>query len=180
MADTSLISIARPYAKAAFDYAVKKKDLESWSALLNQATLVVKDKTMHVLLKDPRLDKMVAYECLLTACKPWIFRSGRNFLKLIALHQRLLVLPEIEQLFEQYKAERANQIIVQATSAIPLTEIEDLALRTVLKKRLQQEVKLDYVVDDSLLGGFVVRVGDLVIDSSVRGKLERLRATLVN
>lgn len=180
MAETSWKSIARPYAKAAFDFAVEEKDLESWSVLLHQATLIVKDKAMQVLLKDPRFDKMAAYECLLAACKRQMFSSGENFLKLIALHQRLLVLPEIKLLFEQYKAERANQITVQAVSAIPLTETEGLALTTVLEKRLQREVKLDYAVDDSLLGGLVVRVGDLVIDSSVRGKLERLRATLVN
>ena len=180
MAGTSWTSIARPYAKAAFDYAVEEKDLESWSALLNQATLIVKDKAMQVLLKDPRFDKMAAYDCLLAACKGWMFSSGEHFLKLIALHKRLLVLPEIEQLFKHYMAERANQITVQAVSAIPLTETEGLALTAVLEKRLQREVKLDYAVDDNLLGGLVVRVGDLVIDSSVRGKLERLRATLVN
>jgi F-type H+-transporting ATPase subunit delta len=180
MANMSCISVARPYAKAAFDCAVEEKELKNWSALLNQAVLVVKNKTMQVLLKDPRFDKMAAYECLLTACERWMFPSGKNFLKLVALHQRLLVLPEIKQLFEDYKAERANQITVQAVSAVPLTETEGLALTTVLEKRLQREIKLDYAVDDSLLGGLVIRVGDLVIDSSVRGKLERLRATLVN
>ncbi len=180
MVDASWISIARPYAKAAFGSAIEGEKLEAWSALLNQAALIVKEKPMQVLLKDLRLDKMVAYECLLAACKPLIFPAARNFLKLVTLHQRLLVLPEIERLFTSYKAERANQVTAQAISAVPLTKLEGQTLAIALERRLRREVKLDYSVDDYLLGGLVVRIGDLVIDGSVRGKLERLRAMLVN
>ncbi len=180
MAESSWISIARPYAKAAFDFAMEDKKLDVWSALLKRLALLVKEKNIQNLLKDRRLDSVVAYECLLESCQDLIFLAGENFLKLLALHQRLLVLPEIERLFTAYKAEQANQVAVQAISAVPLTKIEGQTLRLALERRLQREVKLDYSVDGYLLGGLVVRVGDLVIDGSVRGKLERLRATLVN
>ncbi|MES2998564.1 MAG: F0F1 ATP synthase subunit delta [Pseudomonadota bacterium] len=180
MADASSTSIARPYAKAAFDYALVEKKLDAWSVLLNWAALIVKEKSMQVLLRDPRFDRMVAYECLLIACKPQMFLAGENFLKLIALHQRLLILPEIKCLFDRYKAEQANQITVQAVSAVPLSKVEGQTLALALERRLQQQVTLDYHVDDDLLGGLVVRIGDFVIDASVRGKLERLRTTLVN
>lgn len=180
MADTNWTSIARPYAKAAFDVAIKEKQLDAWSALLDQTALIVKGKPMQTLLKDLRLDKMVAYECLLVVCKPLIFTAGKNFLKLIALHQRLLVLPEIGRLFANYKAKQANQVTVKAISAVPLTKPEGQVLTVALERRLQREVELDCSVDDHLLGGLVIRVGDLVIDGSVRGKLERLRAELVN
>ena len=180
MADTSWASIARPYAKAAFSSAIENDNLDVWSVLLGQTALLVKEKPMQALLKDRRLDKMVAYECLLAACKPLVFQEGKNFLKLLALYQRLLVLPEIERLFASYKAEKTNRVTAQAISAVSLTKIEEQTLANALERRLQREIKLDYSVDDYLLGGLVIRIGDLVIDSSVRGKLERLRATLVN
>jgi F-type H+-transporting ATPase subunit delta len=180
MTELNWASIARPYARAAFYYAVEEKTLDTWFVLLDRAAAVVKAKPMQVLLKDPRFDKMVAYECLLIACKPRVFFAGENFLKLIALHQRLLILPEIACLFSRYKAEQANQITVQAISAVSLTKPEGLALELALERRLQRTVKLDYQLDSELLGGLVVRIGDLVIDGSVRGKLERLRTTLVN
>ncbi|MDQ8039943.1 MAG: F0F1 ATP synthase subunit delta [Rickettsiella sp.] len=173
-------SIARPYAKAAFEIAIKGKQLDAWSVLLDQTALIVKEEPMQILLKDLRLDKMVAYECLLLACESMIFTAGKNFLKLIALHQRLLVLPEISRLFANYKAKQANQVTVKAISAVSLTKPEGQALTMALERRLQREIKLDYTVDDYFLGGLVIRVGDLVIDGSVRGKLERLRAKLVN
>jgi F-type H+-transporting ATPase subunit delta len=180
MADASWISIARPYAKAAFDSAVDEKNLDGWSALLAQAAFVVKEKPMQKLLKDPRVDKLVAYECLRSACKSLSFLAGENFLKLVALNQRLLLLPDIEHLFTIYQDEQSNQATAQAISAVPLTKTEGQALEAALQRRLQREVKLDCSVDEHLLGGLIVRVGDFVIDSSVRGKLERLRATLVN
>jgi F-type H+-transporting ATPase subunit delta len=180
MANTSWVSIARPYAKAAFDFALEEKKLDVWSVLLKQAALLVKEWPMQNLLKDPRFDKMLAYECLSVACKPLLFYEGENFLKLLTFQQRLLVLPEIEKLFARYQAEQANQVTAQVVSAIALTKIEEQALEVALTKRLQREIKLNYFVDDSLLGGLVVRIGDLVIDSSVRGKLGRLRMTLVN
>lgn len=173
-------SIARPYARAAFACALDKNNVDAWSALLKQAVKIINDKLMQNLLKNPHIDKRVAYECLLEFCKAVIFPFGRNFLKLMMVNQRLLVLPEIEDLFERYKAEQAKEVTATVTSAVPLTKIEKEVLEKVLSERFQGHIKLDYYTDRDLLGGLVVRVGDLVIDDSVRGKLERLRAALVN
>ncbi len=180
MTEMSWASIARPYAKAAFDHAVETGSLDAWSALLSQAAAVVKKKPMQVLLMDPRFDKMLAYECLLVVCKLLIFSAGENFLKLIALRQRLLILPTIECLFKKRRTEQANQVTVQAISAVPLTKSEGQILALALTRRLQKQVTLDYCVDGKLLGGLMVKIGDVVIDDSVRGKLERLRHSLVN
>ena len=177
---TDFVSIARPYAEAAFDCALNKNDLSAWSLLLKQAARVIKEKSMQTLLKNPCIDKIVAYECLLEFCKTVIFPFGKNFLKLMAVNQRLLVLPEVEDLFGRYKAELAKEVTAYAISAVPLTKMEEQTLEKVLSERLQSHIKLDHHTDKNLLGGLVVRVGDLVIDGSVRGKLERLRATLVN
>lgn len=173
-------SIARPYARAAFASALDKKNVDAWSTLLKEAAKIIKKRSMQNLLKNPCIDKMVAYECLLELCKPVIFPFGKNFLKLMAVNQRLLILPEVECLFEGYKAAQAKEITAYAISAVPLTKIEEQSLEKVLSKRFQSHIKLDHQVNEDLLGGLIVRVGNLVIDDSVRGKLERLRATLVN
>jgi F-type H+-transporting ATPase subunit delta len=173
-------SIARPYAKAAFEFALEANNLKEWAVLLDQAALVIQEKPMQRLLKDPRPEKMLAYDCLCIACEPMLFSAGTNFLKLIAAYQRLLLLPEMARLFASYLAEHANQVTVQAISVIPLTKAEGQAIKTSLERRLQRQVTLNYHIDSSLLGGLVLQVNDLVVDGSVRGKLERLRAALVN
>lgn len=173
-------SIARPYARAAFASALDKKNVDAWSILLKQTTKIINNKSMQNLLKNPCIDKMLAYECLLELCKAVLFPFAKNFLKLMAVNQRLLILPEIEHLFKRYKAELAKEVTAYAISAVPLTKIEEQSLTKVLSERFQRHIKLDPYVNKDLLGGLVVRVGDLVIDDSVRGKLERLRATLVN
>lgn len=173
-------SIARPYARAAFACASDKNNMDAWPVLLKQAAKIINEKSMQNLLKNPCIDKMVAYECLLELCQAVIFPLAKNFLKLMAVNQRLLVLPEVGYLFERYKAAQAKEITAYAVSAVPLTKMEEQSLIKVLSKRFQSHIKLDHHTSKDLLGGLVVRVGDLVIDDSVRGKLERLRATLVN
>jgi F-type H+-transporting ATPase subunit delta len=177
---THFTSIARPYARAAFACATDKNNVDAWSALLKQAVRIITEKSMQTLLKNPCIDKMVAYECLLEFCKAVIFPLAKNFLKLMAVNQRLLMLPEVEHLFERYKAAQAKEVTAYAVSAVPLTKMEEQSLVKVLSERFQSHIKLDHHTSKDLLGGLVVRVGDLVIDDSVRGKLERLRATLVN
>lgn len=173
-------SIARPYARAAFACATDKNNIEAWSLLLKEAVRVIKAKSMQNLLKNPCVDKMLAYECLLEFCKAVIFPFGKNFLQLITVNQRLLILPEIADLFERYKATQAEEVTAYAISAVPLNKMEEQALKKILSERFQRKIKLDHHTDKNLLGGLVVRVEDFVIDGSVRGKLERLRATLVN
>ncbi len=177
---THFTSIARPYARAAFASALDKKNVDAWSALLRQAEKIINEKSVQKLLKNPCIDKMVLYECLLELCKAVIFPFGKNFLKLMAVNQRLLILPEVEHLFERYKAAQVKEVTAYAISAVPLTKVEEQSLVKVLSERFQSHIKLDQHINKKLLGGLVVRVGDLVIDDSVRGKLERLRATLVN
>lgn len=172
-------SIARPYARAAFASALDKKNVDAWSALLKLAAKIINEKSMQDLLKNPCVDKMVAYECLLEFCKAAIFPFGKNFLKLMAVNRRLLILPEVEHLFERYKAEQAKEVTAYAISAVPLTKIEEQSLIKVLSERFQSHIKLDHHTNKDLIGGLVVRVGDLVIDGSIREKLKRLRAKLV-
>ena len=177
--DTTL-AVARPYATAAFNNAIAHGAVSHWSALLQQTTRVVQQDSMQQLLHDPRFSKELMGECLLAACQPFLFEAGTNFLMLLTTNRRLLILPAIECLFASYYALHANQTSVQAISSIPLSTAEAKALALALEKRLKNTIKLSYTVDPSLLGGLMLKIGDLVIDASVRGTLERLRATLVN
>jgi F-type H+-transporting ATPase subunit delta len=106
--------------------------------------------------------------------------QGSNFLKTLAENRRLGLLPEIAAMYEQLRAEVENIADVQVTSAVPLDEAQRQRLTTALKKRLNRDVRLHCDVDASLVGGAVVRSGDLVIDGSLKGRLERLASAITN
>lgn len=176
MSNTS--TIARPYAKAAFATALQDKTVTAWSVLLNTAKTVVCDSQMAILLKNPRITPKQRFECLTDICATVMHEPGRNFFKLLANQDRLLVLPEIAELFEAYRIEQERITNVEVISATKLGATEQERLAKALKIRLQREVSLEYQIDPSLIGGSIIRAGDLVIDGSVRGKLARLSIAL--
>jgi len=106
-------------------------------------------------------------------------RRGQEFFKTLAKHDRFAVIPEISELFEEYKAEQERTIKVQVAAATPLSKEGQERLVQTLKKRLQREVVLECKVDESLIGGLIIQADDLVIDGSIRGKLARLQAELM-
>ncbi len=177
---SSKITIARPYARAAFVVAVKDKAVPVWSQLLNTARLVVEDKRVQTLLKNPRLTAEQKYTWLADICAGAMFTGGQNFFKLLANRHRLDILVEIADLFEIYRIEQEKTLSVQVTAAFPMTVTEQQQLAKALQSLLQRSVVLECNVDQSLLGGIVIRANDLVIDGSVRSKLERLATTLLN
>jgi len=168
------VTIARPYARAAFEYASMHKALGRWSELLATASAVVADERIERLLTNPRVapDQLVALIADIAGAS--VDEHGRNFLNMLAQNRRLGLLPEIAASFEVLRAEVENIADVQITSAIALSEAQRERLAAALKKRLQREVRLHCDVDASLIGGAVVRSGDLVIDGSLKAGLERL------
>jgi F-type H+-transporting ATPase subunit delta len=174
------LSVARPYAKAVFAQAIEDNELKAWSILLDQVRLVIETKPMQALLGDPRIDSQIALACLLELCAPQLFEKGKNFLKVVALHRRLLALPAINDLFTHYKRKQANQVSAKVMSVVPLDKTEEQALKHALEARLHQKVMLEYALAPQLLGGLTIQIENFVIDNSLRGKLERLRATLMN
>lgn len=174
------LSVARPYAKAVFTQAIEDNQLKAWGILLNQVRLIIEAKPMQALLGDRRIDPQVALACLLELCEPQLFEKGKNFLKVVALNRRLLALPAISELFVLYKRKQVNQVNAKVTSVVPLDKTEEQALKQALEGRLHQKVTLEYALDSQLLGGLTIQIENFVIDNSLRGKLERLRATLMN
>jgi F-type H+-transporting ATPase subunit delta len=171
-------TIARPYAKAAFEYALQHKQITPWAEMLACSATIVHDPAVSILFGDPRVTAKVLARFILDICGDPSLQSGEHFIHLLADNRRLNILPEIVILFEAYCAEHEKRVDVQVTSAFALSEQEKTQLEAALKTRLQREVSLQCGIDQNLLGGAVIRMGDQVIDGSVRGSLARLSAVL--
>jgi F-type H+-transporting ATPase subunit delta len=177
MADKT--TIARPYAKAAFAEARADSMLGAWSEALHRAATVVDDPRVHTLLGDPHVTTAQLSQLVLDIAGAGLGEHGRNFVRTLAEAGRLNCLPEIATLFDAYKDEAEGIADVTVTSAAPLDERQQQTLTAALARRLKREVRLHCTIDPDLLGGAVVRSGDLVIDGSVRGRLERIANELV-
>lgn len=169
-----LSTLARPYAKAAFEAARDRADLSGWSAQLTTAAVVTQDATIAALLGSPSYTAEQMAETVIGVCGDALQEDGRNFIQVLAGNKRLPLLPEILSLFEQYKANQEKSIEVEVRSAYDLGVETTQTLANVLSKKLEREVKVDSTLDQSLIGGVLIRAGDLVIDGSVRGRLNKL------
>jgi F-type H+-transporting ATPase subunit delta len=174
MRTEKLTTIARPYALAAFEYALANHDLASWEAMLQTAATVSEDKTMMQLFGSPEVTQKELADLFCDILVKTLDAEKKNFILLLAEYERLEVLPEIVELFVSYRADYERKITVQIISAISLTEAYQQKFIDSLTRRLKRKVSLECEVDESLLGGAMIRAGDMVIDGSIRGKLNRL------
>lgn len=172
MADKS--TVARPYAKAAFEEARDRKRLGPWSEALRTAAAVIGDPRVEALLGNPRVTPEELAMLVIEIAGPQLDEEGRNFVRTLADNRRLALLPEISALFDELKGEAEGVIDVTVTSAAPLDDSELGKLTAALQRRLGRSVRLQCATDPALLGGAVLRAGDLVIDGSLRGRLERI------
>jgi F-type H+-transporting ATPase subunit delta len=169
---------ARPYAKAIFALARKGNRLAETSAGLVRAAETVLDPRVHALLGSPHVTAAQLSELVNGVAGDQLDENGRNFVTLLAQNRRLGFLPEITALFEQMKAEVENAVDVEVTAATALTPDQEGRYAAALQKKLGRTVRLHTKVDGSLLGGAVLKAGDLVIDGSIKGRLERLATEL--
>ena len=172
------VTIARPYAKAAFVTAQAQRQLAAWSQMLAAAAAGVGEPAVQSLLGSPRLPSQQVAQIFIELVGQELGDSGANFIRLLAENRRLGLLPVIAQVFAQLRADAERTIEATVISASPLGDEERVALAEALKKRLNREVTLQCETDSRLIGGAVIRAGDLVIDGSVRSKLERLGLAL--
>lgn len=168
------VTIARPYAKAAFAYAQKQNALARWSELLAAASAFVQDAGVERLLSSPRVTPPQLAELVSDGSGLSKDELARNFIATLAENRRLRFLPEIAAMYETLRADAENVADVEVTSAVPLDEAQRQRLTTALKIRLKRDVRLHCDVDASLVGGAIVRSGDLVIDGSLKGRIDRL------
>jgi F-type H+-transporting ATPase subunit delta len=173
-------TIARPYAKAAFMAARDAKALPSWGVALGTASALVADAGIAALITNPRLtpDQVVGLFAGLGGGE--IDGHWQNFVRLLAQNKRLPVLPAIAAQYELLRAGYENEVDVEVVSAVALDSTQQTQLAASLKRRFKRDVRMSTSVDPALLGGAVIRAGDLVIDGSISGRLQRLASELAN
>lgn len=173
------ITVARPYALAAFDEASKNNELKSWSEVLQSAVSAIENAQVHALIVSPRVAKQQLEGLMLALCGgDKLNKPVRNFIKLLVETQRLVLLPEIVAIFEVLRAEAEKSVDVVVTSAFDLNDAQKQKITAAMKKRLGREIRLNCETDQKLLGGIVIRAGDKVIDGSARTHLTELANAL--
>jgi len=171
-------TIARPYAKAAFEYARDANAFAAWSAGLNAARDIVADPRVAPLTKSPAWTASDLASLINDVAGSKLDGGMQNFVRVLAENRRLLLLPEISDHYEALRAAVENTVDVEVISAIELDAAQRDKLSSALATRLKRRVQMRNSVDPSLLGGAVLRAGDLVIDGSLKGRLERLATEL--
>jgi len=174
---SELTTVARPYAKAAFDFALEQGALDKWAEMLEFAAAVAKDETMASFLSSSATVGKTA-EVFTGVCGDELDDSAKNFIRVMAENERLTALSAVSELYQTFRAEYEKEVEVDVTSAVKLLKAQQTELSKALEKRLQRKIKLNCSVDKSILGGLVIEAGDTVIDGTLRGKLDRLAYAL--
>ncbi len=172
------ITLARPYADAAFRRAQETGQLERWSAMLALLAGIAAEGSVQALLANPKVSDALLVGLFYEVAGDRLTQEGKNLLGVLVENKRLGLLPQISQLFEEQKKESEGRLQVSVRTAFPLSASEEAQLIEALGARLGKQVELTVVEDPALIGGVEVRAGDLVIDGSVRGRLNRLTSVL--
>ena len=174
---SDLTTIARPYAKAAFDFAVESQQLEQWSEMLVFAAEVANNEQIHELITSSLSAEQLA-EIFIGVCGEQFDEHGQNLIKVMAENGRLRAIPDVCAEFHVLKKDYESKVDVEVISATELSEQQKTDIINKLEQRLERKVLLNCSIDETLLAGVVIRAGDLVIDNSARGRLNRLSDAL--
>ncbi len=179
MAESEPATIARPYARAAFSFALDQAEgLPVWSRMLSLLSAALDEEIVRSALDNPLLSGSDEARLLSDILGDELTDQGRNFISVLAQYNRIALLPDIFDMYELLKANHEKTMEVEVTSAFEVTEEEKSALSEALNRMLKRNINLTTGVDQSLLGGVVIRAEDTVIDSSVKGKLQKLAHAL--
>jgi F-type H+-transporting ATPase subunit delta len=172
------ITVARPYAEAAYALAREGNALPVWAEMLRVATAVGSDSQVRAALDNPKLAAAEKEALFLSICGDKLDPAGRSFIRVLIEADRIGLLPEIRTLFDALKDEADGVARAQIISAFPLDDAQLAALRKGLERRFGKKVEATVSVDRALIGGVAIRIGDQVIDASVRGKLAQMSSAL--
>jgi F-type H+-transporting ATPase subunit delta len=175
-----LSTLARPYAKAAFEYAVAAGALDRWSQALGLLAALAGEDKIAVLLGAPNYTGRERATVLLEVCGDAFDSAVRNFLQLMAANDRLLLLPEVHEQFQALKANLERTVDISVTTANVIGDDQRERLAAALTKRLGRDVRIQVSIAPTLLGGALIRAGDTVIDGSLRGRLHKLADALLS
>ena len=173
-----LTTLARPYAKAAFEYADAANGLAAWSEALSTLAGIVADETVSVALSDPSKTSQQSADLVIDLAGSAITAEIGNFVRLVSENKRLSLLGEISSLFDLMKSNREQILDVKVSSAYLVTGPQEKSLSKALTESLSRNVQLECDVDDSLIGGVVIHAGDTFIDASVKGQLAKLNEAI--
>ncbi len=174
---SEFVTVARPYAKAAFDFAVEHNSVEGWQHMLAFAAEVADNEQMTELLSGALAPETLS-ESFISICGEQLDANGQNLIRVMAENGRLKVLPDVLEQFIQLRAALEATIEVEVTSASTLSDTQLSKINAAMEKRLSRKVKLNCKIDKSVMAGVIIRAGDMVIDGSVRGRLDRLADVL--
>lgn len=175
---SELSTLARPYAEAVFRLATGEADLAGWSERLANLANIAVDADMARLIADPAMSAERVATLMIDVAGASLTERGASFVRVLAGNDRLTVLPEIAHQFETLKATAEGTLEATITSALPLEQpqIDDIVAG--LKAKFLREVSVTVAVDESLIGGAVIAIGDQVIDGSIKGRLEKMAFAL--
>ena len=165
---------ARPYAKAAFEVAQAESKQVEWSDALQLIDAVVCNDDFVAVIDNPEMGAEAKGDILVDICGDKLSETQKNFIKVMAENCRLMLMPEIVILYEAHRAAAENTVEATATAAYALSDAQVQSMTDALKKKLGCDVTLTTEVDSSLIGGVIIRAGDLVIDGSTQAKVESL------
>ena len=169
-----LITFARPYSKALFEYALEKERLEAWSKQLALLSAIALDPEVYLQIHNPMISMDALKTLFFEIAGEFLDQEIQNFIHVLAYYKRIALLPEISVLYERSKAEHEKILAVDVTTFAPLREEQERTMIEGLKSRLHREIKLNITVDQKILGGAIIKAGDWVMDGSLKGKLDRL------
>ncbi|MBS0512187.1 MAG: F0F1 ATP synthase subunit delta [Proteobacteria bacterium] len=173
------VTIARPYADAAFELARGAGALGPWSEALDRLAAVAADRSMRECINDPKLSADQLVKLVLDVAGT-LTADQQNFVRVLVDNERLQVLPEIRDLFVALKNEHEGVLEADIASAFPLDDATLASLKSDLEARFKAKLNVQVHIDPALIGGVRIAVGDEVIDASVRGKLANMAAALKN
>ena len=177
---SSLTTLARPYAKAAFALAESEQALARWEEMLTLASEIATDETMSELLSSPHIGSAEAARLITESAGSSFDGRFGDFLRVLGTNDRLALLPEITRLFRRLREKAEKRLRVRVVSAVPLDEEQSARMREALAKRFDCEIELENEIDEAVIGGAVVYAGDEVIDGSLRGRLQQLAGSLAH
>ena len=173
-------TVARPYAEAIFNSARDSGSLDGWSQALEFIAAVMRDSAMRRLVKSPAHPKSEIAALVIGIGAGKLTDEQQNLVRLLAENGRLELAAEIAERYEILKNREQGMLDVQVTSAFPLDETQQQSIVAVLKSKLARDIRISSQVDPELIGGLLIRAGDTVIDSSVKGQLNKLAIKLEN
>ena len=173
------IAMTRPYAKAAFEYALEHQVLNEWALFLNNLAQVFSSPEMAVLISHPSTNQKELVETLIAVFGADIKKEMGNFIRILAENKRLKWVGEVNEAYQALMLSQAHIVKATLVTAMPADEAFKKQVLEKLKQRFDREVELSCELDPSLIGGAIIRSGDWVLDGSLKGKLSRLSQTLM-